>query len=245
MKWLLRTFQLYQNIVIALILLGFSAAGLLFGALPAVRTTWGRLNELRLLGDQVEILTQKATVLSSLDETTLRENLSLLLSAVPAEQSWPTIFATIEGAAAQAGVTLLDMSISQGGAMATASADKQNYDKKLGVQAIRFVVSLPGTPEQIKQFFSILPGVRRISPIKHFSISGARGGQTMTAQLASDALYEPLPRTIDAVTQPISPLSEKEEAVISRVRALQQVATIETVLPPPKIGPVKTNPFVP
>lgn len=244
MNHYLRFLRKYLSIISSLVLLIFALLGLLLGSMPAIKTTLSRFGEVSTFSDQLILMRQKAAVLSSQDEAVLRENLSLLLSAVPAEQSLPTIFATVEGIAAQSGIAIADMTISQGVTIATGSAIKTSRDKQLEAQVVPFTVSISGSFSQIKQFFELASSARRILRIKNFSLGG-RSGEIKTTTVNAEAIYEPLPTAIGTVSQAIIPLSEKEEGVIAQVKELKAVLMAETILPSLQLGPVKTNPFSP
>ena len=110
------------------------------------------------------MLKGKLALLVALNEEDIRDRLILLVSAVPQEKSVPTIFSTIEGLAQQSGVSIIDLSLTSPGTLASMSAAirASASEKKIGASTLPFVLTASGTYDQIRGFVGKINAIRRI-----------------------------------------------------------------------------------
>ncbi len=235
----------YQGIGISMIILAVCIAGVVFGVVPALAKIQEMSAAAKTLREDTNTLNQKLTVLNALDEETLRNQLITVMSAVPADRSYPTVFETVEGLSAQTGASIRSMSISGSSAIATSSANKATADeKKLGTHTVHFNVALEGTIDTLTQFISLAPKVRRLLRLRTFSISFPDDDRPVNITLEMDSFYEPLPSSIGSAKATLPQLSEAEMAVIDKLGQLPLATRESAELPPPLIGKVKDNPFL-
>lgn len=218
----------------------------MYAVVPAVGTVQDILLESKTLADETETLQNKLNLLNTLDEETLRVQLTEVLSAVPAERSFPTVFETVEGVAAQTGVTVISMNLTGGATLATPSASKVSAaDKKLGTRTIPFSVAINGSLPAVQEFIALIPKVRRLFRIRVFSISFPKDLRPLTVSIEMDAFYEPLPATLGTAKTTLPTLTEADQAMVTRLIELPLATFDSGAMPPPLIGKIKENPFSP
>ncbi len=236
----------YQHVIISIVLLIFCVVATFAALIPALQKMQEVYAEMQDLSSQTETLEKKLDTLTSLDEVTLRNQLTNVLSAVPGDRSFPTLFETIEGVAAQTGVGIMDVSIKAGSTLATPAASKvSEAEKKIGTRTIPFSVTINGTMPAVEQFITLVSGVRRLLRVRTFSIAFPEEARPLTVMVEMDAFYEPLPTSLGAVRAVLPTLTPEDEAVIAKLSQLPLIVQSSAALPPPLIGKVKVNPFAP
>ncbi len=239
-------FRTYQSIIVSVVLLVFCVTGALFGVVPSARKVQELSIQMRDISEQTTGLQRKLNALNNLDEETLRRQLTNVLSAVPAERSFPTLFETIEGIAVQTGVSVVQMHLSGGTTLATPSAAKVSAaDKKLGTRTVPFSVTITGTASAVQEFITLAPKVRRLLRIRTFSIAFPRDVRPLTVAIEMDAFYEPLPTSLGTAKTLLPTLSASDEEIITRLGELPLITQENGELTVPLIGRVKENPFSP
>lgn len=233
---------MYEGLLISLVLIIVSVLGFSFGVIPAMSSTVEEFKKLNDLNKLVGELDDKVRTLESLNETELRQQLSIITSSVPSEKNLPSIIATIEKLAAQTGADIVSFTLSSAGSIATAAAVKQTSDEKLiGSFLIPFSVLIQGTLEETRDFLAKATGVRRLLRVRNFDITTVTG--TITTRLSMDAFYLPLPTTIPVARESLNILSKEEQ------QTLAKLASYPWLFQPSgsAVGPTtsgKTNPFV-
>lgn len=240
-------FKTYQQIIFSIAVILIALGSIVFGIIPAT----GKVLELRetntLLTTKNQALRVKASILASLDEEVLRQNLNALIAAVPPDKSLPSIFSTVDGLSASTGVVVSDFVLNSAGSIATDSARKQTgEEQKIGSNLLPFSLSIEGTYDQIRNFLESAVGVRRFFRVRQFDLAfTGQGG--LKATLGMDAYYAPLPTQLGLIDQALNLLTQNEEAVIVRVSALpllaQEVSYSDSAIEQIPTG--KTNPFAP
>lgn len=239
-----RKIQLYESLGMSAAILLFCVIGAVVGVVPMIQKIYDNVTALATLTADYNALQKKLTLLSSMDESTLRDDLANALSAVPGDQSIPTMFSTVEALAAQTGVTVSTMQ-TEGGSIATSSAGKaSSLETQLGTRVVPFSVTITGSFDAVEQFIAKAPTIRRLLRIRTFSISFPHDNANISVALAMDAFYEPFPTTIGSANSQIIPLTADEEDTMTKIRALTLVTDQAAVsLPPPQIGKIKDDPF--
>lgn len=245
MTQLSRVYRAYQNIVISGIIILFSIVGVIVGVVPATQKILNQFEASSVLAEELDTLQRKIDVLDSLDEEGLRQNLDTVLSAVPGDKSIPTVFNAVEGVAAKAGVTITDMTIAGVGNVSTQSGVQTALEKQLGTRVMPFSVTIQGPISAIQQFIVFTPQVRRLLRLRTFSMTFPKKEEALRVNLQMDAFYEPFPTSLGSVGTIITPLSEKDHALIERVSQFELISGVAAVLPPPSLGEGKVNPFAP
>lgn len=238
--------RVYQHMIISGVIVIFCVIATIFALVPAVGTIQQMLSEGSVLSDETDELQEKLNALNTMDEATIRGQLTEVLSAVPAERSFPTVFETVEGVAAKTGVSVINMNLAGGATLATPSSTQVSAaDKKLGTRTIPFSVSINGSLTSVQEFIAMIPKVRRLFRIRVFSISFPKDLRPLTVNIEMDAFYEPLPASIGNAKSVLPILTEADQSIVMRLTELP-LATFESgAMPPPLIGKIKENPFAP
>ncbi len=238
--------RVYQHMIISGVILLFCIFATIFALVPAIATVQALFQDVNVLSDETGSLQDKLNTLNTMDEDTIRNQLTEVLSAVPAERSFPTVFETVEGVAARTGVTVISMNLAGGATLATpSSAQVSAADKKLGTRTIPFSVSINGSLPAVQEFIAMIPKVRRLFRIRVFSISFPRDLRPLTVSIDMDAFYEPLPATIGNAKAVLPILTDADQDMVAKLTELPLVTMVSGVMPPPLIGKLKENPFAP
>ncbi len=241
---LLRT---YQGIIIPVLMILIAVLGTVFGIVPIV----GKIIQIRTdsvaLSSSVLELQSKMTVLNNEDEQTYKDQLRQLILAVPSDKSLTTLFTTIDALGAQSGVTVVEVSLTKPGSIATQSAQKQtNEERQIGSSLLPFSVTIAGNYDQIHNFLAQVVSVRRFFRVRDFDISFL-DPSNITVHLGMDAFYSPISLTIGPVDSPIEPLTAKENQIIATVEKMPVlgIATQSDSSMPPVLNTSRTDPFSP
>ncbi len=243
-RYIKRFLRIYQGFVISGVILLFGTLALVFAVIPGIRATRDLYDSLKVVERDTETLQGKLALLAALNEEDIRDRLILLVSAVPQEKSVPTIFSTIEGLSEQSGVSILDVSLASPGNLASMSAAirESASEKKIGASALPFTLTASGDYNQIRAFVGTINTVRRIFDVTSFDISISATGVTQV-RLSLTAFYQPLPAKVGSVQAPVTPLSQKEEAILAKILQYPDVSagTLESLTPVTSAG--KRDPF--
>lgn len=237
----------YQNVLISFVILVFCVVGIVAGVIPSISKIQTMYKQTQELAELSKALQQKLSVLSALDEQTLRTQLDAVISAVPSDRSLPTVFSAVEGVAAQTQVGIVAMSISGDTTLSTESAQKTTaMEKQIGTHTIPFSVSIEGPLASIRDFITLAPRVRRMLRIHTFSITFPEDNRPININIKMDAFYETSPASIGRATDALPTLSFEDAEVIEKLSSFPLANASETRLPPPAVGSsVKENPFSP
>ena len=238
----------YQNLLISGAILLFCAIGFVTAVFPSITKIQSLLADTQKLSEESKALNAKLTILTSLDEDSLRKQLDTVISAVPTDKSLPTVFSTVEGLAAQAGVSLGTVNIEGDTSLASASAANTRQtaqEKQLGTRTIPFSVTIQGTLDAIQHFIALAPQVRRLLRIRTFAITFPTDNRQVSISLDMDAFYQPSPTSLGKTGAAVVTLTDAEQSVISEVSKLPLASGESLSLPAPLIGQMKPNPFAP
>lgn len=220
-----RFFKTYKGMVASVGILLLSVVGVVYGILPASERMVELVERRRNLLQEVQVLNSKLAVLESADESTLRNSLLTLLSAIPADKSIPSIFTSVEQTALVSGVSIDTMTIGNPGSLATESAQKQsNEEKKLGSGIIAFAVSVNGTPGQIRDFLDQTVRVRRFLRVRYADLSFF-SGTNASLRAGLDTFWTPFPVSLGETASPVQQLTQSEEILMKTISALPDFST--------------------
>lgn len=246
-----KLFREYQGLIISVGVLIISGLGFLFGVVPLVKKTIELNKESRALSQEVDVLKNKVSVLQSIDEGAMKNDLQALLSAVPSDKSLSSLLGTLDSVTAKTGVSAGNFSLSKLGSLATASSQRLNIDEKtVGSNIVPFTMNISGTLDQVRDFLATSVSVRRLLRIRSFEVSFVKTDTESTgsaigasAHMAMDAFYSPLPTSIGSIGQPLSDLTGEERDLVSKVVGMPLFVPPSSPLPPPALGPAKSDPF--
>ncbi|MCX6793784.1 MAG: type 4a pilus biogenesis protein PilO [Candidatus Gottesmanbacteria bacterium] len=243
MQQLKKIFREYQWLIISIGILLMCGFGFVLGVVPLAQKAIDLNNEYSSLSAEVNALNNKASILQTIDEDTIRSNMQTLLSAVPYDKSLPTLLGTLDGLTAKTGVSVESFSLSKPGSLATVSARSLNAgEQAVGSNILPFTINVSGTFDQIRAFLTAATSVRRFFRIRTFDVSFVNA-DTVSANIAMDAFYSPIPSSIGSVSQPITALTSTDNDLIAKIAAMQLFETTSATLPPPSAGAAKPDPF--
>lgn len=250
MREIRKFLRLYQRLVVSAAVVLFVLVGFALGVVPAAQKVLAIREEVTTLGDQTQNLRAKAAILTAIDESTYKRFLADLVTAVPADQSLTSVFSTMDGLAAETGITVTDLALAQTGALATESARRQSVEEKeIGTNLLPFTVTIAGSYDQIREFLGRAVKVRRFFRVRSFELS-LIDPTNVSVRMEMDAFYAPYLSVIGGVDTKVEALSEKDEQVIAAVANLPLVGNPLLSLPAAEqVGEVPTvpkdNPFAP
>jgi len=235
----------YKNLATYVGIILSCAVAIIFGLFPVYRTTRDLYFQSTDLSQKVTKLKEKLRMLQGLDEDIVRDQLLSLIAAIPQEKSIPTLFTTVEGVSAQAGVTVSEISFAAGGPLATEAAKRQTIEeKKLGVTILPFTLSMEGELNTIRSFLDIASNVRRIFRIREFTLTIPETG-VPKSQVEIDGFFSPFPASIADVSETLAPLTQKEEETVAKVNAIPLTSSAQLESIPISALPPKADPFSP
>lgn len=217
--------------------------GVLFGIVPAIRTSLGLWGEYRSLSKDVADSTRTLAVLESLDGDTLKKNVFDMSGVLPTEKSIPSILTTLDAMGSQTGVGIVDVTFSGGESISATASAKQGATHPTGARLVQLTTSIDGTVSQVSEFFGLFGVVRRLLGVRSFQIT-ITPPDRMQAKLELDGYYLPLAKSAGGKLAVISGLTQEEEAMITNVSSLPLLGQAPTFLPPPSTA-AKPDPFSP
>lgn len=221
--------RIYGGIILPTILLIICIFALTMGVIPAVRTTYGMYIQLGPLSREVKDIKSRLDTIQSLSLTTLNEQMSTLLGAIPQTKSLPTVLTSIESVAKDSGVVLSEININNPGTISSGSADKIDPSNS---NIITTNTSVMGPVDKVKEFLDKIISVRRIMRVSGLQISLEKSSVatisgSITAMLSIDSFYALLPKTIGKVSDPIVALSPNEISILNKISQYPLVGVSE------------------
>lgn len=231
----------YQEFILPVGLISVSVIVALVGVIPGIGKAYDVWGQLQTERQEVADLSAKAQFLSSLDETTLFDQLSALTAAIPVDKSVSTILGTIDGVSAKTGSIFSSIQLSSPGSIATESAKRQTTEEAaLGSYLLPFTLNMEGSYARLRDTLDTLTSSRRLLRIKNFTISF--GGDTGRALLNMDTMYAPLPKPVAG--KKLTPLSASENTLLTTATSLPILFTGISTAVPPNAG-LRVDPFSP
>jgi len=202
--------------------------GLFIGVIPSIQKSISLVSELRLLQTEIERMQQKASMLASLDQTSLETTAQDVLAAVPTDKSINTLMSTVEAIAVKNGLSIADLSIEGIGTLATGSA---KVAAKPEGNVVSETIVLQGDLLPLRNFLADSVRVRRLLRIKRLELTAVPKSTAMNMKLIIEVFYAPLPSSISKVSDIIDPFSSKELATIQKLNTYPIVYPMQQSLP--------------
>ncbi len=239
-KRMIRPYKEY--IIYACLLLGSILIGA-FLVIPGIRKTLLLRKQIQTTAAEIEILRTKAALLGSLTEESLVEQLSELTTALPSDVFTASIFSTIDGVIGETGVSVGTYSLEGEGKSAAKNGTPQTKGKTdaSGSIAVPIDLSVKGSMDQVQQFIALLPKVKRLFRVHQISLSIHEAN--VSSSITGDAPYKKLPTAIGGPSSPLSPMTQKEEAVLAQVQAFPNLVSDFTKEITPQLGSGPRDPF--
>lgn len=202
-----RFIRLNKQFVMYLTIFIVGIIGLFVGLIPSAQKSIQLLRDLRVLGDEINRIQKKVTMLSLLDPATLDQYGQLVLTAVPSEKSVPTLLSTVEAVAIKNNLLITDLNIETLGSLATGSAGQPIKPEGF---VLSETISLQGELLDLRNFLSDCIKVRRLVRVKNMILSTFPKSDQVSAKLSLEVFYLPLPQSIGKASDSLEPFSQKE-----------------------------------
>ncbi len=242
-RYIRRFLRLYEGFVVSGAIILFGIIGVIFAVIPGIRSTVDLFTSVGELQKETDALSGKLAFLQSMDEESLRGQLSLLLSVIPQEKSVPTIFGTVDGLVTKTGVRIKDMTIANPGSIASASASKSPISQRVkDVPFLPFSLSVFGSYDNIQDFFGLINQVRRLFTVESFDLIIAPSGETQ-ARIALGAYYQSLPTKLGSAKAPAGKFSQTEIGILEKLSAYQDFTLSSAIELSPVVNTGRRDPF--
>lgn len=217
-RYIRRFLRTYQGFVLSGVVLIFGIIVFFVAVIPGIQATRDLYDNLKTVEKEINVFQGKLQFLEALNEEGIRDQLMILVSAVPQEKSVPTIFSTVEGLARESGVSIIDLSLTSPGQLASMSGAiaKSASEKKIGASTLPFTLTASGNYDQIRRFVGRINSVRRMFDVTSFDISISASGVTQV-RLTLTAFYQLLPTKVGSIHAQVTSLSEKDETILARI----------------------------
>lgn len=208
-------FKRYQGFVIPLVMSFCAIGAITLGLKPAILRTLALYESIKETKAAIATLNEKIQFLENLDESSVQNQLSSLVSAVPISKSPETAIMTLEGAANQSTITLGDLALSVSGIVASDSGEVNQASAKPQIPQFGINFKAYGTTEQLLGFMSLLARSRRLLRLQQYQISLDKSPTELTGTL--EAYYLPLKSAPRGESTPLKPLTEAELNLINQI----------------------------
>lgn len=204
-----------------------------FLLIPKTKEVWQSREELINTQKRLESLKAKVRDLEGLDENELTRRTKLTLQAVPMEKTYVEILAIVNELAREKGLVVVGFRVTPGTLVVS-----QKGTLAFGVQLSG------GDLEVVKDYLTELKKMLPlITPVEELDIKLKDfKKEVSTAAKTSftiEGVFQPLPKTIGAVDQPLVKMSEEEEKYL---KSLSEYKTLKQEAIPTPEG--KENPFI-
>lgn len=209
-----------------------------FVILPAIEQINVTRNEVSELTEKKELLATKAAILEKSDDQLLKSDLIKAETALPSDKNLSGMIFGLETLAASTSAHVDSFSTNVG-KLATDSAKPVVTDKKeeskLGnkVEITPFSMEVSADFDPLNNYLRLLGGVNRLVGISSIA------WEERKASIVLDVFYQPLVKTLGAITTPVYELTTEDRNLLRQVSAYPLATPQTTPLP---IG--KSNPFV-
>ncbi len=188
------------------------------------------LKKLSELKNQTDFFQNKAKTLSSISKSLYQTNLETTLIALPPDQDIPGTMFYISNILSKNGLTLQSMTFS----------NKPNISSNVSDYQIR--IEVIGELTKIKNLVTDLKNSPRILKLNRIELISGSNAAEIHADMDLTTFFQPLPKTIGAVDQPVTALSDQEEQDLQKLNTYKDQGL---VLPntPEGSGGSKPDPF--
>jgi Tfp pilus assembly protein PilO len=171
----------------------------------------------KALEKQLSILKEKDKILSSIDETTYKENLNKLTKIITQTQDYISLFSRLDNLQANSGVIILKSDFELG-VIATSTAMKKSIPE--GVLAeLPLSVHIQGTNDSILTFFQDINNFSgRLFAINDISWNKPLDSEGYNVVLNMNAYYYQLPTINLNMSASLPKLTQEEELILSKIK---------------------------
>lgn len=208
--------------MIVVIVLSVSVAYPIYQRIQKVRA------EISQVEKSVNVLEEKASLLSSAQKSTLSEQAENVLTGLPGADPSLSALSTIRITAVAQGFTLRSIGVTGlGGGKETLNTVNVNFE-------------ITGLLDQTLQFLSRLNETAPLMRVTTVEMTNSGDGRAFTGATVV-VFWGPLPKTLGKVDAPLELLKQDEETLLNTLSNLQVQSLVQVVPSPPQTG--RTNPF--
>lgn len=211
----------------------FSLIIIVLVIIPQALSTLKTKDEISSLKNKSSSLDVKAAELSNIEEISTQKNLQVTLTVLPTIQDIPKSVTILQALSRQTGLELKSTTFSS-------SAPKS----KEGNSSFQVNLTLIGPIGLIRNFLILLQDAPQIFQVGSINVKFDKANRAATADLPISVFYEPAPKSMGSVEQPIAKLTQEEQQLLDELTKLISVgasyieATSSATVP---LG--KTDPF--
>lgn len=207
---------------VLLVIISFSLIGLfiLFQKLGEVR------EQITTLEQRILVLSSKQDLLSRLAKAQIQSQVNLSTKALPEKSTLPTVIARIKDAAADSGVTILQVRVA--GAEGEKSGSLSSVDIQLDCE---------GKVTDVDNFLSEIGRSLPIIFVERGRLSSPFGLAQTTLTLRT--FWERIPSSLPPIDQPIQSLTQEEQQLIANLQNFKEQRTAFVV---PLVSAVESRP---
>lgn len=204
-----------------------SIAVLIFVVYPQASGYSQEINKIEKLKNNVEILNNKAKELQKIDEVTRGKDLVIALTILPTERDVPIAMSTLQSLIAKSNLVLKSTTYSP------QSKSKENNN-------FMFTISVLGSLSSIKSFLGELQSGSRIFKVQSITLNFQNTSSLAEVSIPLLVFYEPVPKTLVTLDQPIPTISEKDEQLIGQLSKSvfqTEITSTSSAVPLGKVDP--------
>lgn len=202
----------YSVSLYALILVG-SILTFLYLIVPQINNYFSIQKEVRSARERIAVINNNIQFLTQLNENQLEEDFLIASSALPPERDVASLISAINAAAINSGIILDDFSFSVG-QISSRSTEASDGDR----QSALVTFTARGDVSQTREFLTQLHEKTPLLALKEIDAQFSSTGST---QIIITYFYDKFPLITEDDTTPISALSEKNKALLEKLRGWQ------------------------
>jgi hypothetical protein len=227
----------YYLLVIVGVLISFS---LLLVFVPFSKEIFSLRGEISKNKKDLELLSQKESMLDSMDESELNSQVDLLESALPSEKPALYIIDILNASSQKFGLKLGSFEFSPG-SLATNSAElEKNIKAKSGIDSIEVDVEVSGDFDNLLTYIDYLENALPLMKARAISFSTANLDKEVDATLGLDVYYLLPPETIGKTSDQLKETSASQKEVLGKVGQYTKVVSRSL---PTTTYPLRDDPF--
>lgn len=228
----LKKFYVKYRILIFPALVGLSSLILIITVIfPQVRVLISNYQTLNQIKAQEDSLNVKAAQLSNIDQNKLSQNLSLSLSALPADPSLADAVARIQEVVFSSGFNLISVNISYG-------------NTKMVPPGFTIIAAIEGPGAILGNLLVNIESSPRVMKVSSVELNRIRNSDAVSVALSVDAYYQEIPQSLGKIDDPLPTLLQEETEILNNLAQNQfSLASQATSVDLSLVQKGKANPF--
>jgi len=241
-KWYLRHTHLARAIGLMVVMVII----LLSVIIPSLHKASEIRSQIDVRSREEQKMSEKVSILSSLDTSLLQERLNVIDRALPPRKDVVLYLATVDGLSRELGLSFAGIALTPGDVTeACESADKRKKDVVKGVHVLETEIKINGSKERIYDFLRSLENALPLMQVKDVQVSalGGSDGESYVLALRLGMLWAT--RDLSKVEGTLSLFTQKEEAYFQQLVSYREVGNQQLAIDPDLSGLGKYDLFNP